>query len=182
MVQDAQFMPLHGQPVFRELVKSIARDSVLTLPRDDEPGTRIVVKGTIIDPSRSPVAGALAYVYHTSAKGWYSDKAAHIRAWAGDARHARLFGYLKSGLQGSFEVRTIKPGGYPRSTLPQHIHFEVEAQGYLPLATELLFDDDPRLNSEQRERAKRERFIIAAPVPGPGGMTMYRHTVGLTKA
>src|SRR5262249_11285300 len=152
------------------------------IPRDDEPGTRIIAKGTTVDPSGSPVAGAMVYVYHTSAKGWYSDNAAHIRAWAGDARHARLFGYLTTGREGSFQVRTIKPGGYPRSTLPQHIHFEVEADGYVPLNTELLFDDDPRLNAEQRERAKREGFIIAAREPGASERPTYRYIVGLKKA
>jgi protocatechuate 3,4-dioxygenase beta subunit len=162
LVQDARFIPLHAKPVFRQLVKLIARDSVLTIPRDEEPGTRIVVAGTVVGLSQRPVAGAVVYVYHTSAKGWYSDKAAHIRSWAGDARHARLFGYLKTGQDGSFEVRTIRPGGYPRSTLPQHIHLEVEADDYVPLATELLFDDDPRLTAERRDRAKREGFFIAA--------------------
>jgi len=182
LLQDTRFRSLHPQPVFRQLVKAIARDSVLTIARDDEPGTRIIVKGIIADPSLSPVPGALAYVYHTSAKGWYSDKAAHIRSWAGDARHARLFGYLTTDAQGSFEVRTIKPGGYPRSSLPQHIHFEVEAAGYLPLATELLFDDDPRLNPEQRERAKREGLVIAARGLDTNGKPTYRYVIGLTKA
>jgi len=29
------------------------------------------------------------YFYQTSAKGWYSDRAAHVKAVAGDAKHAR---------------------------------------------------------------------------------------------
>ena len=120
LVQDARFSTLHAQPVFRLLVKAIARDSVLTVPREDEPGTRILAAGTIQDAAGHPVAGATAYVYHTSAKGWYSDKAAHIRAWSGDARHARLFGYLKTGADGSFEVHTIRPGGYPQHPAGAH--------------------------------------------------------------
>jgi protocatechuate 3,4-dioxygenase beta subunit len=182
LVQDARFLPLHAQPIFRQLVKAIARDSVLTIPRDEEPGTRIVVAGSIVGPSGRPVAGAVAYVYHTSAKGWYSDKAAHIRSWAGDARHSRLFGYLKTGQDGSFEVRTIRPGGYPRSMLAQHIHLEVEANAYVPLATELLFDDDPRLTAEQRDHAKREAFFIAAQSPGLQNKPTYRYRVTLEKA
>jgi protocatechuate 3,4-dioxygenase beta subunit len=179
LIQDARFMPLHPQPVFRELVKAIAREPVLTIAREDEPGTRIDIQGTIVDPYQSPVAAAMVYVYHTSAKGWYSDKGAHIRSWAGDARHARLFGYLRTGPQGSFEVRTIKPGGYPKSTLPQHIHIEVEADGCIPLGTELLFDDDPRLNAEQRQRAKREGFLIAQRVSVE--RPTYRYTIGVRK-
>lgn len=133
-------------------------------------------------PSDAPIAGAVAYVYHTSAKGWYSDKAAHIRAWSGDTRHARLFGYLKTDEDGSFEVRTIRPGGYPRSTLPQHIHLEIEADGYAPLVTELLFDDDPCLTAELRDRAKREGFLIATLSAGLNNKPTFRYTVKLKKA
>jgi protocatechuate 3,4-dioxygenase beta subunit len=155
---------------------------VLTIPRDDEPGTRLVAAGTVEDSSGRPVAGATVYVYQTSSKGWYSDKAAHIRAWSGDARHARLFGYLKTGEDGAFEIRTIRPGGYPRSTLPQHIHFEVESEGYVPLATELLFDDDTRLTAEQRGRARREGFLIAAQSAGSRTTPTFRYKVVLKKA
>jgi protocatechuate 3,4-dioxygenase beta subunit len=182
LVQDERFLSLHPQPVFRELVKAVARDPVLTIPRSDEPGSRIIASGRIEIPSGAPVAGAIAYVYHTSAKGWYSDKAAHVRAWAGDTRHARLFGYLKTGDDGSFEIRTIRPGGYPRTDLPQHIHFEVDADGYQPRVTELLFDDDPRLTTAQRDRAKHEGFIIAAASGASEDKPTFRYKVVMTKA
>jgi protocatechuate 3,4-dioxygenase beta subunit len=180
LVQNPKFAVLHPQPVFRELVKAVAKDAELGVCGGDEPGVRIVAAGTIKDVDGKAVSGAMLYAYHTSQKGWYSDKAAHIRAWAGDSRHARLFGYLRSGRDGSFRIRTIRPGGYPRSDLPQHIHIEVEAAGFVPMVTELLFDDDPRLTAAQRDRAKREGFLIASVLPGPE--PVFRYEVVLKKA
>jgi protocatechuate 3,4-dioxygenase beta subunit len=179
LVCDARFMTLHPQPAFRALVRGIARSSKLTIARDDEPGRRIVARGTVIDGSGGAVADAVAYAYHTSAKGWYAADGAHVRAYAGDTKHARLFGYLRTGRDGEFEIRTIRPGGYPRSTLPEHIHLEVEAAGFRPRVTELLFDDDSRLNAEQRERAKREGFLVAKPEPSADGITPLAYTVVL---
>jgi protocatechuate 3,4-dioxygenase beta subunit len=43
----------------------------------------------------------------------------------GDRRHARLFGYLRTDENGKFEFSTVKPKGYPNSTLPAHIHIEI---------------------------------------------------------
>ena len=96
----------------KSTLKTIARACVLAIPRDEESGTRIVVAGTIVDACERPVTEAVPYVYHTSATGWYSDKAAQIRSWSSDARHACLFGYVKTGQDGSFEVRTIRPVGF----------------------------------------------------------------------
>ncbi|MGH7243160.1 MAG: hypothetical protein ACREJD_07070 [Phycisphaerales bacterium] len=177
LLQDLRFMSLHPQPAFREIVKAAVRESTLSIAGDGEPGTRIIAKGKLVGPGNKPVAGALIYVYHTSSKGWYSDKAAHIRADSGDEKHARLFGYLLSAPDGSFEIRTIRPGGYPRSDLPQHIHIEVFAAEYQPWSSEFLFDDDPRLTKDQRARAEREGFLVAAP--GPGAIPAFEYTVNL---
>jgi protocatechuate 3,4-dioxygenase beta subunit len=130
----------------------------------DEPGIPLVVTGTVLDQEGKPRSGVIVYAYQTSAKGWYSDRAAHIAANEGDRKHARLFAYLKTNDQGRFELRTVRPGGYPESDLPAHIHFEVDRGGAEAGAwvTELQFDDDPRLTSEKRLRSRREGFIIGS--------------------
>ncbi|HEV7745779.1 MAG TPA: hypothetical protein VGO56_12345 [Pyrinomonadaceae bacterium] len=77
-------------------------------------------------------------------------------------KHARLFGYLTTNQAGQYELRTIRPVGYPNSTLPAHIHIEIEAAGNEPatIISEILFADDPRLTSEARERSQREGLVI----------------------
>jgi len=122
----------------------------------------MVVSGTIRNQQGEPLKGALIYAYQTSAKGWYSDKAPHISGMAGDEKYARLFGYLTTDQDGQYELRTIRPAGYPNSNLPAHIHLEIEAGGqeHRPLISEIQFDDDPRLTPEMRERSRRERLLI----------------------
>jgi protocatechuate 3,4-dioxygenase beta subunit len=80
----------------------------------------------------------------------------------GDMRHARLFGYLKTDSDGKFEFETIQPRGYPNSDLPAHIHITVWKNASLlnGVSGELLFDDDPRLTPERRQRSLSEGFLI----------------------
>ena len=100
-------------------------------------------------------ARALLYVYQTSAKGWYSDRAAHFAAREGDRRHVRLFGYMRTNADGRYELQTIRPGGYPDADLPAHIHVEIEpTQPSGTVVTEIPFDDDHRLTPAWRLRSR----------------------------
>jgi protocatechuate 3,4-dioxygenase beta subunit len=112
------------------------------------------------DAAGEPIMDALLYLYHTSAKGWYSDKAAHIQANSGDVKHARLFGYMRTDQDGRAEVHTIRPSGYPQSELPAHIHLGLDAGGKSLPVGEIQFDDDPRLTPAQRKHSAQEGAMI----------------------
>ena len=162
ILTDPSFLPFHEWPRFRSLIRREGRSSLVTIVTPGEPGTPLVVNGRVLDGDDRPVARARIYVYQTSARGWYSDRAAHISGNEGDRKHARLFGYLTTDADGRFEVRTIRPAGYPGSDLPAHIHVEVERPGDSPrtLVTEIQFDDDPRLTSEARRQSNQSGFVI----------------------
>jgi protocatechuate 3,4-dioxygenase beta subunit len=163
VLTDPQYLPAHEWPRFRALIRRHATSSRAALAGREEPGVRLEVKGRLVDRSGRPVPGSVVYAYQTSAKGWYSDRAAHVAANEGDRKHARLFAYLRTDDAGRFELRTVRPGGYPGSDLPCHIHVEVDRTDRLPagLITEVLFDDDPRLTAEWRARSRQEGFVIA---------------------
>jgi protocatechuate 3,4-dioxygenase beta subunit len=163
LLTDPAFLPAHEWPRFRQLIRSSAKLARLTMVTPKEPGEPLVVAGTVSDKDSKPIPGALLYVYHTSARGWYSDRAAHVAANEGDRKYARLFGYLTTGADGAFELRTIRPAGYPDSNLPAHIHVEIERPGGGGgrTVTEIRFDDDPRLTRQMREQSVREGFTIA---------------------
>jgi protocatechuate 3,4-dioxygenase, beta subunit len=112
-----------------------------------------------VDASGKPVAGALLYLHHTSAKGWYSDKAAHIQANSGDYKHARLFGYAITDANGRIEVHTIRPASYPNTNLPQHIHMHLSVGGKEVMVSQLLFEDDPMLTRGEIEQAERSGYF-----------------------
>jgi protocatechuate 3,4-dioxygenase beta subunit/tetratricopeptide (TPR) repeat protein len=160
---DPAYLGVHQWPRFRNLLRDFAQSSQATIVTPAEPGVPMVVTGRVIDLSGRPVKGAMVYVYHTSAKGWYSDRAAHIAANEGDRKYAQLFGYLCTDDRGNFQLRTIRPAGYPDADLPAHIHVEVGRPDRRPgnLVTEIQFDDDPRFTPEWRRRSHQERFVIA---------------------
>jgi protocatechuate 3,4-dioxygenase beta subunit len=163
LLATAEFAPLHELTAFRALVKAAARAEELRLSLADEPGKPLTVIGTVANKQGHPVADALVYAYHTSAKGWYSDRAPHFSGDSADFGHARLFGYVRTDAEGRFVLRTIRPGGYPRSTLPEHIHVEVFVGDASVLVSEVLFDDDARLVGETRDRSIKEGLVITKP-------------------
>jgi len=160
VLTDPSLMPLHSLTAFRDIIKQHANAEKLVLNTDKEPGIKITVKGIIKDKKGNLMANNLVYVYQTSTEGWYSDTAPHIQKNEGDRRHARLFGYFKTGSKGEFEFSTIKPNGYPNSELPAHIHIEIFLKNEKLFITELLFDDDPRLVGDIRARSIAEKFLI----------------------
>ena len=160
VLSNPSYLFLHEWPRFRRSIRDSASRGSLTIVSHNETGTRLRFKGTVVDSS-SRGAPARIYLYQTSSKGWYSDKAGHISGNSGDQRHARLFGYVLTDESGQFEVKTIRPAGYPDSSLPAHIHVEIESLGKpgQTKITEAQFADDPRLTAEARKRSQQEGFV-----------------------
>jgi Dioxygenase len=174
VLTDPAWLPLHERTSFRELIARHARSARVKLVTASEPGDRLVVTGTLRQADGRPLAGALVYAYQTDARGWYSDRAPHYSGGEGDHRHARLFGYLKTGSDGQFEIDTIRPQGYPRSTLPQHIHIQVFVDGQSRLVSEINFDDDPRMTPSTRRQSEQSGFYVVPVEHGAGGVQRCR--------
>jgi len=161
ILSNPKWIPAHPWPRFRDAIRRSARAEPLTIVSSAEAGTALVIKGRLLDAAGVGIDGAMLYVYQTDARGLYADNAIHIGGDSGDWKHARLFGYLKSGKDGEWELRTIRPAGYPNGELPQHIHVEI-LHGKSRLTTEIGFDDDPRLTPAWRARYRSEGNIVAA--------------------
>jgi len=170
VLSDASYLPAHEWPRFRALIRRHAQPSTTVIVTPQEPGEPLVVNGLVRDRQGAPVSGALVYFYQTSARGWYSDKAPHISGNSGDQKHARLFGYVKTNNAGAFEFHTVRPAGYPRSTLPEHIHVEISGPESGALVSEIQFADDPRLTAEQRVASANQGFQICRPTRDAGGV------------
>ena len=102
-----------------------------------EPGPPLAVSGVVVDAKGTPIAGASLYVYQTDAEGYYGVKP------ASDNRNPRLKLFLRSAADGRWSFDTIRPGSYPGSRVPGHIHFEVLAEGFRPRIFEIVFEGDP---------------------------------------
>lgn len=151
---DADFASLRAEHRFRKLFKAHAR-STTKVTADNEPGDLLVVNGVVRGSDGQPVADAVVYIYQTDHRGYYSTNTA-TRDEA-----PRLFAYLKTDAQGRYEFRTIRPGGYPDSQVPQHIHYEVTIPGQPKIVTEFFFPDDPRLKPANRTQAARDKMLAA---------------------
>jgi protocatechuate 3,4-dioxygenase beta subunit len=122
--------------------------SRITIVDSTEPGTRLTVSGRVLSADQRPVPGASIYVYHTDQKGEY------VRGTTGGSDRPRLFGYLRSDAQGRYAFSTIRPGSYPNSRNPGHVHFEVVAPGHPKRIYEIVFAGDPFIPEQFREQAR----------------------------
>ncbi len=109
-----------------------------------EPGTPLRVRGVVVDAAGAPVAGASLYVFQTDHEGYYGVKP------ESDNRNPRLKLFLRTDARGDWSFETIKPGSYPNSRVPPHIHFEVASSGHAPKIFEIVFEGDPFVTAQMR--------------------------------
>lgn len=116
-----------------------------------ERGEPLVISGRILAPDqRTPLEGMTLYVYQTDATGVYTTS-------GGDNRGTRINGVMKTGADGRYEFRTIRPGSYPGSRQPQHIHAYLSGPGYPEYwIDEYHFADDPFIGDDMRKQYGRK--------------------------
>ena len=139
-------LPLEAQ-VHEAPANSPAR---VVITSDGEPGTRLTVSGRVLGRDDRPLSGASIYVYQTDAKGEYIPGG----TGASGSDRPRLFGYLRSDAKGEYSFSTIRPGSYPNSRNPGHIHFEVVADGHQTRIYEIVFEGDALIPQAFRDQAK----------------------------
>jgi protocatechuate 3,4-dioxygenase beta subunit len=110
-----------------------------------EPGQPLTVSGTVTSSDGAPVGGASLYIYQTDHEGYYGVKP------VSDNRNPRLKLFLRSDARGAWSFNTIKPGSYPNSRVPPHIHFEVSAPGREAKIFEIVFEGDSFVTPEMRQ-------------------------------
>ena len=111
---------------------------------EGEPGKPLRIVGVVRDQKNWPVPGIIVYAYQTDASGIYPKAA---------TPHGRLRGWARTDEQGQYGFDTIRPGGYPDSAIPQHIHMHVIEPGRVTYyIDDTVFSDDRRLTPENRKR------------------------------
>lgn len=157
ILTSTQYLALHGNKDFRNLIREHAPRGNISVAGKNEPGTRIQLKGRFVGKDQKPRPNVLFYFYHTMHNGLYAE------GGNGQQDVARLFGYMRTDKNGNFEINTIKPAGYPGERFPSHVHVEIyDGTGKIILGTEFQFEDDPRLDKESRENSVRHGNLVAA--------------------
>lgn len=107
-------------------------------------GEVLNITGRVIDTDGNPVKGAIIDVWQADKNGRYLHEDApesspfdpNFQYWA----------QLKTGEDGSYDLKTIKPGKYPAMddwVRPPHIHFKVARRGLRELTTQMYFSKEP---------------------------------------
>lgn len=153
--------------------------SVDTSPGWHQLGQKLLITGTIYEnDGKTPAPGVVLYYYHTNVEGHYQSSP---ELNPSVVRHGYIRGWVKSDEQGEYSIYTIRPGAYPGTDEPAHIHPSVYEPGlkqpyYLDA---LVFDDDPLLTSRKRQRMNnRGGSGILQTVP-KGDLEIARHDVVL---
>jgi protocatechuate 3,4-dioxygenase beta subunit len=114
------------------------------LAAQNEPGDRLTVSGVVAGTDGSPIANASLYIYQTDREGYYGVKP------SSDSNNPRLKLFLRSDGKGAWSFETVKPGSYPGSRNPAHIHFEVSAPGRVNRIFEIVFEGDPFITDQMK--------------------------------
>jgi protocatechuate 3,4-dioxygenase beta subunit len=124
--------------------------SIATLASEEEPGEPLVITGTIFrSDKKTPYESLVLYFYQTDATGVYNKI-------NGSWKSPRLHGWAKTDAKGGYEIHTVKPGSYPGSRNPAHIHVIISLPGQKARwLDDFLFEGDPYLRSEDLRKAER---------------------------
>lgn len=119
----------------------------ITIAGTSEPGERMAISGRCLGwQDGKPAAGVILYVYHTDHTGSYT-------GGPRGTRHARLRGWMKTGVDGRYAFTSIKPAPYPDRTMPAHIHFIVLEPGRKPYwIDDIVFAGEFKVNAAYRAK------------------------------
>lgn len=127
---------------------------------DTSPGwatadNKLFLTGVVYQPdAKTPAPNILVYYYHTNADGRYLHKPEVSRSMPPNElgqTHGYLRGWLRTGADGRYAIRTFRPGVYPTMDEPAHIHVTIKEPGRTEYyIDDFVFDDDPLLTAQKR--------------------------------
>lgn len=145
-------------------------------------GELLEISGRILDTRGNPVKGAIIDVWQADSNGRYHHEDApattpldpNFQYWA----------QLKTGMDGRYQFKTIKPGQYPVMegwVRPPHIHFKVACRGLRELITQMYFGNEPlnRTDKLLLEAPKDKRTQLEVTIhQGKGHFDMVLEQIG----
>ena len=132
------------------------------------PGDKLILAGRVLNTAGEPVAGALIDTWQASSDGIYDLQQK-------DSDQMNFRGRLRTGADGRFRFRSVKPSSYPVPSdgpvgkmllalarhpyRPAHVHFKIAAPGYRTLTTALYIAGDRYLDSDVVFGAKKSLVV-----------------------
>lgn len=126
-----------------------------------EPGQPMHLIGRVFDENNKPLPKASVIAYSTDNTGLYVPRGSSTRT-------PRINAVAVTDADGWFHFTTIKPGPYPDTDDPIHIHLHIDAAVHKHMYRTLWFEDDPRLTATKRRAIDAETRIIPLTKRGDG--------------
>jgi protocatechuate 3,4-dioxygenase, beta subunit len=140
-----------------------------------EAGESLTITGIVYGADgRTPVRNASVFVYQTDAKGLYDPQNPR------DSDNPRLRAYMRTDAQGRYEFRTIRPGSYPGTRNPGHIHYHVNGPGFRERVFEIVFEGDTLIPEQWRRDAANPDAGVALVRLARDGATAWRGAQNVT--
>jgi hydroxyquinol 1,2-dioxygenase len=124
----------------------------------DQKGEPMLVHGRILDTEGNPIAGAKIDVWQANDEGFYDVQQKGLQP------DFNLRGVFRTGPDGSYHFRGVKPKFYPipddgpvgkllgalgrHPYRPAHLHYIIEAEGHARLVTHIFDPNDPYIASD----------------------------------
>jgi hydroxyquinol 1,2-dioxygenase len=140
----------------------------------DQKGDAMFVHGHILDIAGNPIAGARIDVWQANDEGVYDVQQKGIQP------DFNLRGVFRTGADGSYSLRAVKPKFYPipadgtvgkllaalgrHPYRPAHLHYTIEAAGFARLVTHVFDPDDPYIRSDAVFGVKESLMATFRPV------------------
>ncbi len=124
-------------------------------------GQKILLTGTVyLVDGKTPAPGVLLYYYQTNTGGRYLHKPEVQRSMPPNElgqTHGYIRGWVKTGKDGKYFIYTVRPGSYPTSEEPAHVHVTVKEPNELNeyYIDDFLFEDDTFLTPAKRNRLQQ---------------------------
>jgi protocatechuate 3,4-dioxygenase, beta subunit len=147
-----------GQASNPNIISAKSNDTIqipskIKMVSDSEPGEPVIISGTIYLPDgKTPAKNAILSVWHTDANGNYI-----LSGGGAGEEHPRLHGRMKTGADGKYEFRTIRPAQYPSHTSPAHIHAHISAPDFPEYALAYYFEGDNLITDQNRAKLNSYR-------------------------
>lgn len=151
--------------------------TVDTLPDFGTTKPKIKLTGTVYQANGiTPAANVIIYAYQTNRAGIYKSKA-NAKGWA--KQHGYIRGWVKTDQNGQYTFYTFRPGAYPNTSIPEHIHLTILEPGKSEYYIDsVVFDDDPFLTTEERRRLpNRGGSGVVTVSPQEGILTAQRDII-----
>ncbi len=132
-------------------------------------GEPLVVSGRVLGPDEKPLERAELDVWQANPEGYYDVQQPDVQP------AMNLRGRFRTGADGKFQFRSVKPCAYPIPTdgpvgrllsalgrhpyRPAHIHFIVSAEGFQSVTTNLFVAGDPYLESDAVFGVKKSLIV-----------------------